>query len=41
LFNALDELGYQGAVGCEYIPRGDTDEILKRWTSKLGISLEG
>jgi hydroxypyruvate isomerase len=41
VFNALDELGYQGAVGCEYIPRGDTDEGLKRWTSKLGISLEG
>jgi hydroxypyruvate isomerase len=41
VFDALEELGYQGAVGCEYIPRGGTDEGLKRWTSKLGISLQG
>jgi 2-dehydrotetronate isomerase len=30
IYKALDALGYQGWVGCEYIPRGDTDEGL-RW----------
>ena len=24
LFRLLDELGYQGWIGCEYLPRGDT-----------------
>src|SRR6201996_1913784 len=30
VLEAVDALGYQGWVGCEYIPRGDTDEGL-RW----------
>jgi hydroxypyruvate isomerase len=30
LFRLLDELGYDGWVGCEYIPQGDTVEGL-RW----------
>ena len=37
-FEALDRLGYAGWVGCEYRPRGDTDEGL-RWTSELGVAL--
>lgn len=30
IFSAVDALGYKGWVGCEYAPRGDTDEGL-RW----------
>jgi hydroxypyruvate isomerase len=35
---ALDELGYAGWIGCEYKPRGPTDEGL-RWMSSLGVKL--
>jgi hydroxypyruvate isomerase len=38
LFATLDLLGYQGWVGCEYRPRGDTTEGL-RWLPALGVSL--
>ena len=38
VFAALDRLGYDGWVGCEYRPRGGTDEGL-RWTASLGVSL--
>ena len=38
IFAALDALGYQGWVGCEYRPRGATDEGL-RWTRSLGVAL--
>ena len=38
IFAALDALGYQGWVGCEYRPRGDTTEGL-RWTRSLGVAL--
>ena len=38
IFAALDALGYRGWVGCEYRPRGDTDEGL-RWTRSLGVAL--
>jgi hydroxypyruvate isomerase len=38
IFAAVDAIGYQGWVGCEYRPRGDTDEGL-RWTRPLGITL--
>ncbi len=34
LFELLDRLGYQGWIGCEYRPRGDTSaglEWLRRW----------
>ena len=34
----LDALGYGGWVGCEYIPRGGTDDGLG-WVRKLGVSL--
>lgn len=36
LFDLLDELGYQGWVGCEYRPRGDT-WIGLSWAAKYGI----
>ena len=36
LFDLLDELGYQGWVGCEYRPRGDTWTGLS-WAAKYGI----
>jgi hydroxypyruvate isomerase len=36
IFSALDALGYAGWVGCEYRPRGDTDEGL-RWRGTLGV----
>ncbi|WP_437615418.1 HPr family phosphocarrier protein [Erwinia sp. V71] len=32
LFNLLDEVGYDGWIGCEYIPRGDTVEGLGWFT---------
>jgi 2-dehydrotetronate isomerase len=38
IFEALDRLGYDGWVGCEYKPRSDTDAGL-RWTSELGVML--
>jgi 2-dehydrotetronate isomerase len=38
IFAAVDALGYAGWVGCEYLPRGDTDAGLK-WTESLGVSL--
>ncbi len=38
VFAALERLGYDGWVGCEYKPRGDTDEGLA-WTSRLGVTL--
>jgi len=36
LFDLLDELGYQGWVGCEYRPRGDTLTGLD-WAKPYGI----
>jgi hydroxypyruvate isomerase len=36
IFSALDALGYAGWVGCEYRPRGDTDEGLS-WRKSLGV----
>lgn len=38
IFAAVDALGYDGWVGCEYRPRGDTNEGL-RWTRALGVTL--
>jgi hydroxypyruvate isomerase len=38
IFHALEELGYDGWVGCEYRPRGDTDAGLV-WMQKLGVAL--
>jgi 2-dehydrotetronate isomerase len=38
IFGAVDALGYAGWVGCEYLPRSDTDAGLK-WTTSLGVSL--
>ena len=38
LFKELDRLGYAGWVGCEYKPRGSTDEGLG-WTRTLGVAL--
>jgi len=34
LFKVLDEIGYDGWVGCEYLPQGDTVEGLA-WRSNL------
>ena len=36
IFAAVDRLGYAGWVGCEYRPRGDTDEGL-RWMRTLNV----
>jgi hydroxypyruvate isomerase len=36
IFAALDALGYAGWVGCEYRPRGATDEGLK-WMRRLAV----
>lgn len=36
LFDLLDELGYQGWIGCEYRPKGDTLAGLG-WAKKYGI----
>jgi len=38
IFEALDTLGYDGWVGCEYRPRGDTDAGL-RWLDALRVAL--
>jgi hydroxypyruvate isomerase len=37
VFRRLDAISYSGWVGCEYRPRGSTDEGLV-WTKKLGVS---
>ena len=37
-FRELDRLGYDGWVGCEYKPRGSTDEGLG-WIRTLGVTL--
>ncbi|QND50785.1 TIM barrel protein [Phyllobacterium sp. 628] len=39
VFAELDRLGYSGWVGCEYKPRGATDDGLS-WVKTLGVSLE-
>jgi hydroxypyruvate isomerase len=36
LFDLLDEIGYQGWIGCEYRPKGDTIAGLG-WAKKYGI----
>lgn len=39
LFDVFDELGYDGWVGCEYRPRGDTSEglaWLREWRQRAG-----
>ncbi|HEY8563942.1 MAG TPA: TIM barrel protein [Beijerinckiaceae bacterium] len=38
VFETLDALGYEGFVGCEYRPRGDTDAGLA-WAQRLGVRL--
>jgi hydroxypyruvate isomerase len=38
VFKELDKLGYDGWVGCEYRPRGDTDDGLG-WVETLGVKL--
>jgi hydroxypyruvate isomerase len=36
LFDLLDEIGYQGWIGCEYRPKGDTIAGLG-WAKRYGI----
>jgi 2-dehydrotetronate isomerase len=36
VFAALDKLSYDGWIGCEYRPRGDTDEGLV-WMLRVGV----
>jgi 2-dehydrotetronate isomerase len=36
VFAALDKLSYDGWIGCEYRPRGDTDEGLV-WMPRMGV----
>ena len=38
IFDALDALGWDGWIGCEYKPRADTDAGLG-WVEKLGATL--
>jgi hydroxypyruvate isomerase len=38
IFEAIDALGYDGWVGCEYKPRGPVEEGLQ-WARKLAVSL--
>ena len=38
VFTALDRLGYEGWIGCEYRPRGETDDGLS-WAKVLGVEL--
>ena len=38
IFSALETLGYDGWIGCEYRPRGDTDAGLA-WVKTLGVAL--
>lgn len=37
IFDALQRIGYDGVVGCEYLPRARTSDGLA-WMSKLGVS---
>jgi hydroxypyruvate isomerase len=39
LFALIDELGYDGWVGCEYRPRGVTEDGLK-WRGNLGVAAD-
>lgn len=39
IFRVLAQSGYEGWVGCEYLPRGDILEGLKRWTTACSVSL--
>jgi hydroxypyruvate isomerase len=36
IFEALDRLQYDGFIGCEYRPRGDTDAGLS-WMKRMGL----
>ena len=36
IFELLDRLEYDGWIGCEYRPRGDTDDGLS-WMARLGL----
>jgi hydroxypyruvate isomerase len=36
VFRRIDELGYQGWVGCEYRPAGDTGTGLD-WRDRFGV----
>jgi hydroxypyruvate isomerase len=36
IFEALDRLKYDGFIGCEYRPRGDTDDGLS-WMKRMGL----
>ena len=36
ILEALEKLKYDGFIGCEYIPRGDTDEGLT-WMKRMGL----
>lgn len=38
IFDEIDRLGYQGWIGCEYIPRGSPEAGLD-WVKSLGVSL--
>lgn len=37
VFDALERIGYDGVIGCEYLPRAGTKEGLV-WRQKLGVS---
>lgn len=37
VFALLDELGYDGWVGCEYRPQGDTLAGVRRWGASYGL----
>lgn len=38
LFDCIEAAGYDGWIGCEYKPRGDTEEGL-RWRARLGVGI--
>lgn len=38
VFREIEAIGYPGWVGCEYRPRGSTDEGLS-WVNRLGVAL--
>ena len=40
IFAALDRLGYAGFVGCEYRPRGSTEDGLA-WVWPYGVMPKG